>query len=137
MYLVIQCIIRYSITTYHKGAIMAAKRGRKFLRGTTWWIQYWFNGKDRRESTRSTNEAVADKLLTKRLAAKDAGTLQESALKPVRFEKLEALIEANYKLKNNRSVDRLQDAMQALKETFGGCLASGITDEKLTEYFNT
>ena len=52
-----------------------AKRGRIYLRGSTWWVQYWFNGQDRRESTRSTKRKVAEKLLTKRLAAKDDGTL--------------------------------------------------------------
>jgi len=111
------------------------KRVRIYRCGGIWWVQYYFAGKVRRESTRSTKEQVAKKLLTKRMAGKDAGTLQESSLKPRRFEDLHAMVEADYLKKENRSLDRLQDAFKALKEMFGGWSASAITEEKLNEYF--
>lgn len=112
------------------------KRGRIFQRGNMWWIQYFFNGKDRRESTRSTKEQVAKKLLTKRMAAKDSGTLQESSLTPLKFEDLRAKIDADYLKKQNRSLDRMHDAFQALDTMFAGWSTSAITGEKLDEYFN-
>lgn len=116
---------------------MPTKRGRIFQRGSIWWIQYFFNGKDRRESTRSTKEQVAKKLLTKRMAAKDSGTLQESSLTPLKFEDLRAKIDADYLKKQNRSLDRMHDAFQALGTMFAGWSTSAITGEKLDEYFKT
>ena len=115
---------------------MGSKRGRIFTRGTIFWIQYFFNGKDRRESTRSTKRKVAEKLLTKRLAGKDAGTLQESDLTLLKFEDLRAKIDANYLKKQNRSIDRMHDAWKALGTMFAGWSARAITDGKLDEYFN-
>lgn len=111
-----------------------AKRGRKFLRGSIWWIQYWFNGKDRRESTRSTKESVADKLLTKRMAAKEDETLTEAAIKPLRFKDLQAKIEGDYRQKQNKSTDRMQDAFHALAAKFEGWKSSAITETRLEEY---
>jgi len=113
---------------------MAAKRGRKFLRGSIWWIQYWFNGKDRRESTHSTNEAMADKFLTKRLAAKDDGKLTESAIKPRRFEDLQAAIERDYRLQENASLGRMLDAFKSLASKFAHWNTASITDTGLEEY---
>jgi hypothetical protein len=68
-----------------------------------------------------TKEDVAKKLLTKRMAGKDAGTLQESSLKPRKFEDLYAMVEVDYQKKENRSLDRLHNAFTALK----GCSAAG------------
>ena len=113
------------------------KRGRIYRRGTIWWIQYFFNGKDRRESTHSDKEGIAKKLLTARVAAKDAGTLQAACLKPRKFEDLYALVEADYLKKQNRSLDRLHNAFKALTTMFAGWLASAITEDRLNEYFKT
>ncbi len=115
---------------------MAAKRGRKFLRGTIWWIQYFFNGEDRRESTHSTNEAVADKLLTQRMAKKDDGTLTEAAIKPRKFDDLQAAIEGEYQLNQRPSLDRVQVAFKALGAMFTGWKANAITKDRLMEYAN-
>jgi integrase len=111
------------------------KRGRIYKRGSVFWIQYWFQGADRRESTHSDKETVAKKLLTARLAGKDAGTLQAVCLKPRKFEDLYQLVEADYRKKENRSLDRLHNAFTALNTTFGGWLASAITEDRLNEYF--
>ena len=101
---------------------MANRRGRIYRRTMKdpvtgglvergpYWIQFWFNGKDRRESTHSLNVRVAEKLLTKRLAGKDGGTLDEANLKSNRFEDLEAAITRDYRLNDRASFDRMQDA---------------------------
>ena len=41
--------------------------GRTLRRGEVWWIAYYFNGKEIRESAKSRNEADARRLLKKRL----------------------------------------------------------------------
>ncbi|MGQ0557481.1 MAG: tyrosine-type recombinase/integrase [Nitrospiraceae bacterium] len=123
-----------------------AKRGRIFRRTKKdpvtgervevgpYKIQIWLNGKDRKFSTHSTNREVAAKMLTKLLAAKDAGTLTEAMLKPLRFKDLQAAIELDYRLQERRSTDRMQDAFQALNSKFEGWKTSAITKQRLKEY---
>ena len=41
--------------------------GRTLRRGNTWWIAYYFNGKEIRESSKSQREADARRLLKKRM----------------------------------------------------------------------
>ena len=110
---------------------MANRRGRIYRRTMKdpvtgglvergpYWIQFWFNGKDRRESTHSLNVRVAEKLLTKRLAGKDGGTLDEANLKSNRFEDLEAAITRDYRLNDRASFDRMQDAFLPNRGKYG------------------
>lgn len=97
-------------------------------------VQVWLNGKDHRQSTHSEKREVAEKLLTRLLAAKDAGTTTEAMLKPVRFKDLRAVIELDYRLQERRSTDRMQDAFQALASKFEGWKSSAITKPRLKEY---
>lgn len=127
---------------------MSQKRGRIYRRKkkdpTTgkrvetgpYWIQYWFNGEDRREPTHSYDERVARKLLTKRQAGKDAGTLQESSLQHKHFADLQTIIEGEYQLNQRKSLDRLQDAFKALGRMFAGWSTAAITESRLIEYIN-
>jgi integrase len=97
-------------------------------------VQVWVNGKDHRESTHSMKREVAEKLLTKLLAGKDAGILTEATTKALRFEDLQVAIELDYRLKQRRSTDRMQDAFQALNSKFEGWKTSAITKQRLKEY---
>jgi integrase len=97
-------------------------------------VQVWVNGKDHRKSTHSEKREVAEKLLTKLLAAKDAGTLTDATIKPLRFKDLQAAVELDYRVNNRRSTDRMQDAFQALASKFTGWKTSAITKQRLTEY---
>ena len=42
-------------------------RGRIFRRGAIWWVSWCHNGKERRESSTSSNETIAKNLLNRRL----------------------------------------------------------------------
>lgn len=123
-----------------------AKRGRIFRRTKKdpmtgervevgpFWIQIWLNRKDYKRSTHSFNREVAEKMLTKLLAAKDAGMLTDAMLKPTRFKDLQAAIELDYRLQERRSTDRMQDAFQSLNSKFEGWKTSAITKQRLKEY---
>lgn len=115
---------------------MAKGRGRIYQRGSIWWIQFSLNGKDIRETTNSDDRAVAEKLLTKRMAAKDAGTLQASSIKRLRFEDLQAILEGDYQLNDRKTLDRVQGIFRNLGRTFAGWFASAITEAHLTKYAN-
>ena len=99
-------------------------------------IQVWLNGKDHRKSTHSTNREVAEKVLTKLLAGKDAGAPTEAILRPLRFKDLQTAIELDYRVNNRRSMDRMQDALKPLSGKFAGWKTSAITKERLKEYVN-
>src|SRR5690349_6214984 len=47
--------------------------GRTFCRGQTWWIAFYHHGREMRESAGTDNEAVALKLLKRRLAETQTG----------------------------------------------------------------
>jgi hypothetical protein len=49
--------------------------GRIFRRGRIWWIAYSRNGREYRESSRSTEERVARRLLGKRLSVPTTDSL--------------------------------------------------------------
>ncbi|MBA2485855.1 MAG: hypothetical protein H0V35_07115 [Nitrospira sp.] len=115
---------------------MANRRGRIYLRGKTWWLQYSFNGRDVRESSGSTRRTDAEKILTRRLVGKDQGTLAETTLKRFHFSDLQAGIEAEYVLNRRASLDRVQDAFKALAGTFDGWLTTAMTDRHLLAYAN-
>lgn len=145
VYCLIHCITYYILLMYHKGDRMA-KRGRIFRRTKKdpitgervevgpYQIQIYLNGKDCKRSTRSMKRDVAEKMLTKLLAAKDAGTLTEATTKPIPFEDLQTAIEFEYRLKQNKSTDRMQDAFQALSSKFKGWKTNAITKHRLKEY---
>ena len=84
-------------------------------------------GQDRRESTKSTNRKVAEKLLTARMSAKDQGTLPEGTVTRLCFEDLAVKVEQNYTKKHNRSLDRAQDAFKTLAVKFAGFQTYAIT----------
>jgi hypothetical protein len=58
--------------------------GRIFRRGRIWWVAYSRNGREHRESSRSTDEDVAARLLRKRLSmpTADSLTIRELAKRP-------------------------------------------------------
>ena len=49
--------------------------GRTFRRGRLWWIAYFRNGREYRESSRSADQGVAQRLLHERLSVQDTDLL--------------------------------------------------------------
>src|SRR5262245_439736 len=66
--------------------------GRVFMRGSTWWIEYSWRGKHRRETSGSDKEAAAVKLLKKRLGEMGRGRLIGPDAERVRYEDLERML---------------------------------------------
>jgi hypothetical protein len=58
--------------------------GRIFRRGRLWWFAYSRNGREYRESSRSTDEDAAKRLLRKRLSVPntDSSTIHDLAKRP-------------------------------------------------------
>jgi hypothetical protein len=67
----------------HREGIMERGMGTVYLRGKTWWIQYFQNGYPYRESSGSSKKMAARELLKKRM-----GEISEGKTPTVRFDKV-------------------------------------------------
>jgi integrase len=77
--------------------------GRIWPRGSgIWWIQYYVNGFQKRESSNSTKEEVAEKLLGKRLAEIEAGVSVGSVSQRLRYEHLRDTLYDDYRSNRRR-----------------------------------
>jgi len=65
---------------------------RVYQRGHVWWVQYSFNGRKHRESTRSRNRGDAVRLLRSRLEEVGRGRLIGPALEKTTFDDLAELL---------------------------------------------
>jgi hypothetical protein len=100
----------------------------------TWWIAYSARGKLLRESSHSTKEADAWRLLRKRHGEISTGKPVGPQLEKTSFEDLAAMIVNDYKANGRRSLARLEDAIAHLREFFGDYRAVEITGDKVTAY---
>jgi integrase len=108
--------------------------GRLYRRGGTWWIQFSHRGELHRESSRSRVRADAAKLLRARLAEISQGRLLRRSPEKVTFQELEALYEADYIRRGNRSWARVEYSLKHLRPVFGKLPAVAITYEAVARY---
>jgi len=108
--------------------------GRVFKRGSVYWIAYCYRGKERRESSRSTNEAQALKLLKKRIGEAATGKLIEPVEERVTFEDLADALLTDYEVNRLRSIRSVRLSVKHLKARFALERAVDITTEKIKKY---
>jgi integrase len=76
--------------------------GRLWLRGDIWWIQYYVYGRQVRESSCSTREEVAVRLLARRRAEIEADTFVSLSARRLRYEQLRDGLYADYSANRRR-----------------------------------
>ncbi len=106
----------------------------KWRRSKTWWIAYYHNGRELRESADSTNKNNARRLLRDKLAASTNGTLVTGSAQRLKFEDLVGKLYHDYRRNSRRSIDRVEAAVSHLGDFFAGYRASDITDEEIEHY---
>jgi len=106
----------------------------KWRRAAIWWIAYYHNGREERESSGSRNKNDARRLLRDRLAASTTGTLLTGQAQRLRFSDLTEKLYLDYRRNGRRSLDRVERAVAHLDRYFGDCRASEITDEAIEHY---
>ena len=103
-------------------------------RGQIWWIAYYFNGKEIRESAKSTSESDARRLLKKRLkeihGSRFVGPQQE---KLTVDDLLDALI-THLETKGAKTVDRLKSHLKPLREWFSLTRGVNVTTADVERY---
>src|SRR5215467_3494279 len=108
--------------------------GRTFCRGQMWWIAFYHHGKEIRESAGSDNEAVARKLLKRRLAETQTGRFIADEEK-VTFDQLAEGLITDYKLNGRRSLKSAAlNNVNHLRGFFGFDRVVGITPERIKTY---
>ena len=99
----------------------------------TWWIGYSIGGKRYRESSRSTRQAEALKLLNQRLQERGRG-ISRRDLERVTLEDLAELIRNDYRKNARRSADRLERSLLHLTAAFSGWRIVDMQEEAIDRY---
>lgn len=112
--------------------------GRLFLRGTTFWCQYYHRGLQIRVSTKQTDERKARNFLRDRLAEVRTGT--HTGARNLRYRDLRDAHLADYQVNKRKSLRcdeegkaRL-DAVTRLNDFFDGCRADEIGADLIRAY---
>ena len=99
-----------------------------------WWIQYHVRGRPMRESSASTNLAVARRLLKLHHGEVAAGKPVTVDIERTRFEDLKEILLNEYKVNDRRSVARVESALRHLSAYFGEARARDITSDRVNAY---
>lgn len=95
--------------------------GEIILRGSIWWVRYYdLRGLRRFESSRSTDRGEAEKLLRKRLTAKDAGIRPEAAIGKLTIKEALADVENDYITNGKKSLKDVQGKIRLHLHPFFG-----------------
>ena len=108
--------------------------GSVYKRGDTWWVSYYHQGTQRRESSGSTRRPVAVALLKRRHEELGKGRPAREAEK-VLLSDLKALVVADYRVNDRRSAKRLEQSWANLVGFFGEReKAIAVTPQRLAAY---
>jgi integrase len=110
-------------------------KGSKYPRGGVWWVKYYQFGRPIRESTKSSDERQADKLLLKRGAAIEEGRTINPQVNRCKVDKLLDLVVTWYRVKSKKDLDHVERRVKLhLRPFFGGRAAGSVTSELLLDY---
>jgi len=111
--------------------------GSIFKRGSVYWIKYYRNGKPYRESTKSSKEADAKRLLKRREGEVSLGKLPGVRFERVLFDDLSKDLVADYRINNKRTLGRAEGSVKHLTEFFEGSRVTDITTPRIREYIES
>jgi integrase len=101
--------------------------------GAVWWIEFWRDGHQNRESSKSRNVSDARTLLKQRLGEIANGSFVTRDVKRTSFEDLCQLIRDDYE-KNGRDADHLDTVLNRLRSSFAELRAHDITTDKISAH---
>jgi integrase len=110
------------------------RKNRSGKNSKIWWIKYYRNGKPYRESTKSTSESYAKRLLKLREGEIVQGKVPSLKVEKIRFEELAEDLLNDYKANNRKSLARAQRSVECLKMLFEGVRAVDITTDRVNAY---
>jgi len=105
-----------------------------YKRGNIYWIRYSQNGKPYRESSKSTRETDARRLLKKREGEISQGKLPGVYFDKVRFDELSEEFLRDYRINQKKSLVRAIRSVGHLKAAFEGYRIPQITTPRIQAY---
>lgn len=108
--------------------------GSIYLRGKTYWIQYYRNGKPYRESSKSRKEFEAKKLLKLREGEIARGKLPSITFEKVKFDELAENFLRDYRINGRKALFRAEISVNHLKMRFEGARVPEITSPEIEAY---
>jgi len=111
--------------------------GSIYKRTRIYWIKYYRNGKPYRESTKTTKESDAKKLLKKREGEISEGKLPGIYFDKVRFDELAEDFLRDYRINNKKSLERAERSIGHLKKSFEGRRVPLIDTPLINTYIET
>jgi len=108
--------------------------GMIYLRGHTWWIKYYRDGKCYRESAKSFKKTEAEKRLKSREGSIVDKTFQGLRVEKITFDDLKKDLISDYKLNKKRSLDRAELSLKHLDDVFKGVKVINITSNYVDNY---
>jgi len=109
-------------------------KGMIYRRGNVWWLKYYDNGRPRYESSRSTKETDAKRLLSLRLGQVEQGNCPAPEAQRATFEDLARDLENEYRANGRRSLGHLKVRITHLRRFFGPMRAGSITTSEVQRY---
>ena len=114
--------------------------GNVYLRNNTWWIRYSFRGKPKRESSHSSNQEDALKLLNRRMKEiwADRRGLQTFIPKAekVYVDELLDELEKHYKLNGGRGLPQFRSHIKPIRAAFGDKRAVDASPKVVDDYID-
>lgn len=108
--------------------------GSIFKRGSIYWIQFYRAGKPYRESSRSTEESKAKRLLKLRDGQVVENRFPGLRVEKVRYEELAQDFLNDYRVNGKKSMARAERSLKHLKGFFEGVRAIDITTDRIRTY---
>jgi integrase len=113
--------------------------GRIFMRGSTWWVQFYVDGRQMRESSKTGDAMKAEKYLRGRLKEVHAHELDASKPFVSRHDKLRTIAElmdalkTDFRIRGKDSRQNLSNIARA-RADFGATRAISLTAEQVDRY---
>ena len=108
--------------------------GSIYKRGETYWVKYYRAGKPYFESSKSTKESDARRLLKLREGQITENRFPGLKVEKVRFEELAQDLINDYKVNNKKSTARAERSIKHLRGYFEGVRAIDINTDRLRTY---
>lgn len=108
--------------------------GSIYLRGHTYWLKYYRNGRPYRESAQTEKESEAKRLLRKREGEIAIGKTPGVYFDRITFDDLAKDFLTDYRINGKKSLVRAERSVNQLKETFTGYKVPQITSPRIKAY---
>lgn len=110
--------------------------GSYYLRGNVYWISYWVNGRQVKESTRSGDEAEAKRQLKVKVGEAAAG--KDITPERATIDDLCSLVLSDYRLRKLRDIANVKWRIEAhIKPAIGSLFASRFTPYQVRAYVDS